>query len=600
MKKLLSFMMAIVLVLSLSVSAFAAGTTGSITINNATKGQAYDLYKIFDATYSTDKDGNPIVSYTIEEEISPGVENPVFTYMFGADGTAVNEHFSYDKGTGVVTRKTEANDANDKAIFSYLDGLTATIGPYKSITADSQIVKFEGIPTGYYLVDRGTASTVTIDSNTPNAVVIDKNQKPGTGFDKTFDDDTTSGTSNIGDIVKWKIPFTATNYDGEYLVQYYSIRDQKDPALWIEFNDIKVTVNGTELGKGYYICAGDDSINTGDWDAESNSEQWAATPEGADWYLIHYSYDDIEIVIPWLKPYTIEGKKSTTKGYEFKFNFDETKGTVSAPVYPATSQVVISYSASVGPDAASNAEKVVKNSANLNWGTVNGDLGPNTPEETETRVYNLGITKIANDGTATSPATRLPGAVFELYKDEACTQQIYVIPTNNEGVYILDDAATVVSGSNRTTSREKYAAYLGTYHSDPKAKEIMLGGVSTKVRGDMTTPASGQLIIMGLDAGTYYLKEIEAPAGYNQLPAAVSVTVGSGSNTGTFSNSYKDLGGNEIAFSVYTIDVTNSQGMELPSTGGEGTMMLITFGTMVALAFGVLLITHKKMSVYVD
>ena len=46
--------------------------------------------------------------------------------------------------------------------------------------------------------------------------------------------------------------------------------------------------------------------------------------------------------------------------------------------------------------------------------------------------------------------------------------------------------------------------------------------------------------------------------------------------------------------------VENSKGIELPSTGGEGTMMMITFGSMIAMAFAVLLITHKKMSIYQD
>ncbi|MBR4878510.1 MAG: LPXTG cell wall anchor domain-containing protein [Clostridia bacterium] len=40
--------------------------------------------------------------------------------------------------------------------------------------------------------------------------------------------------------------------------------------------------------------------------------------------------------------------------------------------------------------------------------------------------------------------------------------------------------------------------------------------------------------------------------------------------------------------------------MELPSTGGEGTMRMITIGSIVAIAFAVLLITNKKMSVYQD
>ena len=51
---------------------------------------------------------------------------------------------------------------------------------------------------------------------------------------------------------------------------------------------------------------------------------------------------------------------------------------------------------------------------------------------------------------------------------------------------------------------------------------------------------------------------------------------------------------------VATLTLENSKGVELPSTGGEGTMMLITIGTMVAMVFAVLLITHKKMSIYHD
>ena len=105
----------------------------------------------------------------------------------------------------------------------------------------------------------------------------------------------------------------------------------------------------------------------------------------------------------------------------------------------------------------------------------------------------------------------------------------------------------------------------------------------------MTTPADGQLVILGLDTGDYYVKETKAPEGYNQLALPVKVTVGSGS-TSIYDGTYV----------VYGATIENNRGMELPSTGGEGTMMMITIGTMVALAFAVLLITHKKMSIYHD
>ena len=71
----------------------------------------------------------------------------------------------------------------------------------------------------------------------------------------------------------------------------------------------------------------------------------------------------------------------------------------------------------------------------------------------------------------------------------------------------------------------------------------------------------------------------------------MEVTVGDGS-TSTVKESY--------TVNNAELEIKNFSGMELPSTGGAGTMMLITIGSMVAMAFAVLLITHKKMSVYHD
>ena len=51
-------------------------------------------------------------------------------------------------------------------------------------------------------------------------------------------------------------------------------------------------------------------------------------------------------------------------------------------------------------------------------------------------------------------------------------------------------------------------------------------------------------------------------------------------------------------YEVYEVNVINNRGTELPSTGGAGTMMMITIGTLIAIGFAILLITQKKMSVY--
>ena len=100
-----------------------------------------------------------------------------------------------------------------------------------------------------------------------------------------------------------------------------------------------------------------------------------------------------------------------------------------------------------------------------------------------------------------------------------------------------------------------------------------------------------------------------APDGYNKLATTTLVTVGETNSTffviadaaGNVYDAQTAVGDQVKHTYLATIaDVENSKGVELPSTGGEGAMMLITIGTMIAMAFAVLLITHKKMSVYHD
>ena len=69
MKRLFSFMMALILVLSLGVTAFAEENTGSITITNATIDETYAVYKIFDASIKLDSNNNTeAIAYTIDTD----------------------------------------------------------------------------------------------------------------------------------------------------------------------------------------------------------------------------------------------------------------------------------------------------------------------------------------------------------------------------------------------------------------------------------------------------------------------------------------------------------------------------------------------------
>ena len=585
MKRLFALMMALALVLSLGVTAFATDNTGSITITNATIGNAYSLYKIFDATYSTDANGNAdAVSYSIT------TDNQFFSYMFGADGKTENTYFAYDAVTGAVTRKEGTQNSD---IVSYLTDMvrseTHNFAVVKTETAADETVVFSELPYGYYLIDKGNGAAVTIDSNTPDIQVIDKNQVPGGDFAKQVWDEekeewVTNSSANIGDIVDFKVAFEATNYDGEKQIKYYTIQDTKGEALWVEFNSVTVTVDGVPLERGYYHGV-DGTSNTGEWKYFGNwTEEEKADPDNAQWYMIHRGFDAFDIVIPWMDDYHFEG---TTN------DFSLTYGEDAKSIYESPSNVVITYNASVEPGATigSAQNNNLWNTADLSWTSDTTD-GPDDPSTTTITVYAMGLEKIDADTDA-----HLAGAVFEVYRDEACTKPVYVIPTGIKGVYILDDLDTIVSGEHRETSRKKYEAYLADYLKGERQKNVV------------TSEINGKLVILGLEAGDYYLKETVAPNGYNKLATTTKVTVGQ-TNHSFFV--IADPNGNVVdaqnatgdqtkhTYTVTSTVVENSKGIELPSTGGEGTVMLITIGTLLAICFAVFLITHKKMSIYTD
>ena len=121
---------------------------------------------------------------------------------------------------------------------------------------------------------------------------------------------------------------------------------------------------------------------------------------------------------------------------------------------------------------------------------------------------------------------------------------------------------------------------------------------------------NGILIIKGLKAGTYTIKEEVAPLGYNLLTNTVDVTAEI-SQTNTYTTTittYYDAEGNvvskdkstsnettTVSTNVVPLVVVNNSGTELPSTGGMGTTVFYVLGGLLVAGAAVLLVVKKRM-----
>ncbi len=232
LKKLASLLLALVMVLSLATTAFAAESNGSITVNNALKGEAYTIYRIFDLeSYSGTN-----YSYKLSEKWSGFTANDYFT---------VNDD-------GYVEWKEAENTTEGAAKFA---ALAMAYAKEQNIAHDGQAtatangtVTFSNLPLGYYLVDTTLGSLCALNTTAPDATVTEKNEEPTN--EKTVEEDSTGnyGNSNDADInqvVNFKSTITVQKGTENYV-----LHDKMSTGLTFDNTSVKVTVDGAEVAAG--------------------------------------------------------------------------------------------------------------------------------------------------------------------------------------------------------------------------------------------------------------------------------------------------------------------------------------------------------------
>lgn len=201
-----------------------------------------------------------------------------------------------------------------------------------------------------------------------------------------------------------------------------------------------------------------------------------------------------------------------------------------------------------------NAVVTEKNSATLEYGNKPGETTTTTPSEAKTPTYSLDINKVK-----TGSKEKLEGAKFSLYTSETDakngTNPIKV--TGSNGNYVVDPEST-------TTEFES-------------VKSIDDKGYNLRVNG--------------LAEGTYYLVETKAPDGFNKLTAPIVIKITKSTDTDVNKWTISKDGTVETD---KIIDVENSTGSLLPSTGGMGTIAFTVVAALLVLGVAVSFIRDRK------
>lgn len=216
----------------------------------------------------------------------------------------------------------------------------------------------------------------------------------------------------------------------------------------------------------------------------------------------------------------------------------------------------VTYYAKVNKDA------VVTNSnkATLEYGNNPDNTTITTPSEVKTPTYPLDILKKNKKGDK-----KLAGAKFRLYSSEADAK------ANDESKAIK--VSPVVAGAT------------GNYVVDP---------TSTTTEFESVESIDGKnynLHVNGLAAGSYWLVETEAPAGYNKLTAPIKIEITKSADTEVNNWTISKDGTVETD---KIIDIENSTGSLLPSTGGMGTIIFAVIAAILVLGVAVSFIRDKR------
>lgn len=223
----------------------------------------------------------------------------------------------------------------------------------------------------------------------------------------------------------------------------------------------------------------------------------------------------------------------------------------------AGDSITVTYSATLNKDAAVGTDPNGDNtnSAKVEWGTKNETDYDGSSNEDKTHTYTFDF-KIKKTDDAQPTANPLADAEFQIKKNgEDAPMKLVVVSKGSDTAPLIVRLA--ISPDDDTAAKTEVA-----------------------------TPKSGLITFQGFDAGTYKLVETKAPDGYNKLKDEIAVVI-----TPTYKQDDGTLQSYEVTFDAQKptdgiFVIVNKKGIELPETGGMGTILFTLVGAA-AIGYGI-------------
>lgn len=572
-KKLVSILLAMAMVLGMAVTASAANGNYKLTIK-VVENHEYKVWQL--ATGDVSSDGETLSNIDVGKNAKNGTSVEAIRGLSSLESAALG-----DAALALINQEST---------------------PVATLNKENPSTELEG---GYYVITDSYVNEegeqVTTISRTMVYLVKDETVTPKSSTitpDKKIKEDETGKVENeasIGDVIDYQLSGTIPDMTG-YVNFKYVLVDTASKGL----------VQGLEADGQFREFAEGDTLKGGVGTKDESTG--LVVPE-----------EDIEVTYVVTKA-TKNGDGTTTvriavqdaikyKEHVNKWFYVDIKAllTEEADVVeiPNTNKVTIDFSNK--PDYNYDGEPDFKED----------DPKGETPKVT-VETFTTSLTLLKVDGENNQPLT---GAEFKLESTNSAnvgyvTGQEYVPMVEapegyNNGIWykLVDGAYTMTAPTEDTAN--KYDSVEATYALVTVDKTTYEGA---QTNAQAFVDAEGKVVFTGLGVGDYKLSEVTVPDGYNKLND-ITFTITWSKETGFRVTNVKewDKDGNEVADSQITISVAgleedgsgvgtvisstipNNKGTLLPSTGGIGTTIFYVVGGILVIGAGILLITKKRM-----